>query len=278
MSAATAPAPASAARPRSSEGLGWRWPKFDRAALLVARRDFLAWAKYYKTSVLMNFGEPLTNLLALGFGLGTYVAKMNGDPFVDFIGPGLLAVTAMNAVTFDVTFEAYDRLNENGIYQAMITAPLSAEQIVGGELLWEAGRSLLYGGVFFVVLLVLGLVHSWWSLLLPLPLVAAGILFSAPGLLVATVARNHEQLFYYFSLVITPMFLFSGVFFPLAHMPGAVRLIIDLTPLFHVVNLVRAMVLGTMSSSLWTDALWVVGYMAALTLLPARVLARRLTR
>lgn len=259
-------------------GLGWQWPRFDHSALMVARRDFLAWVKYYKSSVLMNFGEPLTNLLALGFGLGTYVAKMNGDPFVDFIGPGLLAVTAMNAVTFDVTFEAYDRLNENGIYQAMITAPLSAAQIVAGELIWEAGRSLLYGAVFFVVLLALGLVHSWWSLLLPLPLVAAGVLFAAPGFLVATRAKNHEQLFYYFSLVITPMFMFSGVFFPLTHLPTAVRLAIEVTPLVHVVNIVRALVLGTVQPGIWVDALWVVGYIAVLTLLPARLLARRLTR
>ncbi len=278
MSAETAPTAAPAGQARAGGGLGWQWPRFDHAALMVARRDYLAWVKYYRSSVLLNFGEPLTNLLALGFGLGTYVAKMNGDPFVDFIGPGLLAVTAMNAVTFDVTFEAYDRLNENGIYQAMIAAPLSAAQIVGGELLWEAGRSLLYGTVFFIVLLALGLVHSWWSLLLPLPLVASGLLFAAPGLLVATWAKNHEQLFYYFSLVITPMFMFSGVFFPLTHLPTAVRVLMEATPLVHVVNIVRALLLGSVHAGLWLDAAWVVLYVVVLTLFPARILARRLTR
>jgi len=278
MSADAASAvPALGAEARAGAGLGWQMPRFNHRAFMVARRDFLAWAKYYRSSVLLNFGEPLTNLLALGFGLGTYVAKMNGDPFVDFIGPGLLAVTAMNAVTFDVTFEAYDRLNQNGIYQAMIAAPLSAAEIVGGEIVWEAARSLLYGAVFFSVLLVLGLVHSWWSLLLPLPLVAAGVLFACPGLLVATFAKNHEQLFYYFTLAVTPMFLFSGVFFPLAHLPAAVRLLIDVTPLFHVVNIVRALVLGTVGPGLWGDAAWVCAYCLALAALPARALARRLT-
>jgi len=258
-------------------GVRWPLPQFSHAALMVTRRDFLAWVKYYKSSVLLNFGEPLTNLLALGFGLGAYVAKMNGVPFVDYIGPGLLAVTAMNAVTFDVTFEVYDRLNENGIYQAMITAPLSAGEIVAGELLWEACRSLLYGTVFFIVLLALGLVHSLWALLLPIPLFVTGMLFASPGLLVATWAHNHEQLFYYFTLVVTPMFLFSGVFFPIAHLPGPVRFIIDLTPLYHVVNVTRALVLGRFTTSLWQDAMWVVGYAAILALFPARVLARRLT-
>ena len=78
---------------------GW-----SHGMLMVFRRNFLAWVKYYKSSILLNFGEPLTNLLALGFGLGAYVATMAGVPFVDFIAPGLLAVTAMNAVTFDMTF------------------------------------------------------------------------------------------------------------------------------------------------------------------------------
>ncbi len=256
---------------------GWPLPEFSHAAFMVARRDFLAWAKYYKSSVLLNFGEPLTNLLALGFGLGAYVAKMNGDPFIDFIGPGLLAVTAMNAVTFDVTFEAYDRLNENGIYQSMITAPLSAGEIVAGELLWEAGRSLLYGTMFFIVILALGLVHSLWALLLPLPLCATGMLFACPGLLVATWAKTHEQLFYYFTLVVTPMFLFSGVFFPIAHLPTQVQYVIDATPLYHVVNLIRGLILGHVHASLWVDAAWIVGYTLLLGLFPARALARRLT-
>ena len=247
-------------------------------ALMVFRRNFLAWSKYYKSSILLNFGEPLTNLLALGFGLGAYVAKMAGVPFIDFIGPGLLAVTAMNAVTFDMTFEAYDRLNENGIYQSMITAPLTVGQIVSGEYLWEGVRSLLYGMVFLLVLLALGLVKSWWAMLLPIPLFVTGILFAGPALWVASRASNHEQLFYYFTLIITPMFMFSGVFFPIAHLPTAVQDLIELTPLFHVVNVVRALVLGRFSASLFWDVFWIMGYTIVLGILPVKLLASRLAQ
>ena len=253
-------------------------PRWTQGAVMVFRRDFLAWAKYYKSSVIMNFGEPLTNLLALGFGLGTYVATMAGVPFVDFIGPGLLAVTAMNAVTFDMTFEGYDRLNENGIYQSMITAPLTVGQIVGGEYLWEGVRSLLYGVVFAVVLTALGLVKSWWALLLPFPLVVTGVLFSAPALWVACLAKNHEQLFYYFTLVITPMYLFSGVFFPITHLPPLVRDTIIITPLVHAVNIMRALVLGHFYRGLLWDGVWMLGYTVLLAFLPVRALARRLAR
>lgn len=253
------------------------WPQFSHGAVMVFRRNFLSWSKYYKSSLLLNFGEPLTSLLALGFGLGMYVAKMNGVPFVDFIGPGLLAVTSMNAVTFDTTFGAFDRLNINGVYEAMLTTPLSAGEIVGGEYLWEACRSLLYGVVFFLVLFVLGLVHSWWALLLPFPLLFTGALFSAPALYVATKAKNNEQLFYYFTLVITPMFMFSGVFFPLSKLPTLVRDLILLTPLVHVVNIVRALILGHLTVSLWGDAAVLLLYTVVLSALPATALKKRLT-
>lgn len=253
------------------------WPAFTRGAVMVFRRNFLSWAKYYKSSILLNFGEPLTNLMALGFGLGMYVAKMDGVPFVDFIGPGLLAVTAMNAVTFDTTFSAYDRLNVNGVYESMVTTPLSMGEIVGGEFLWEAARSLLYGSVFFVVLLALGLVHSWWAALLPLPLMLTGPLFTAPALFVATKAKNHEQLFYYFTLVITPMFMFSGVFFPLAKLPPWLRDLILMTPLVHVVDIVRALILGRVTPALGVDGAVLVAYTVVLSMLPATALKRRLT-
>jgi lipooligosaccharide transport system permease protein len=253
-------------------------PRFTRRALAVWWRDFLAWRHYYKSSVLLNFGEPVTNLLALGLGLGAYVASMDGVSFMTFIAPGLLAVTAMNAVTFDAAFEGYDRLNESGVYKGMITSPLLPGEIVAGELLWEATRSLLYGGIFLIVIAAFGLVHSLWALILPLPLLLVGMLFAAPALLVATLARNHENLFYYFTLVVTPMFMFSGVFFPIARLPAVVRDVVVALPLYHAVNLFRALILGRVHPVLWVDVAWLVGYTAVLCLLPTPGLRRRLTQ
>ncbi|MCL8208850.1 MAG: ABC transporter permease [Actinomycetia bacterium] len=253
-----------------------QWPCFNRQAAVVWYRNYLSWAKHYKSSVAMNFGEPLTNLAALGFGLGAYVAKMQGVPFVDFIAPGLLMVTAMNAVTFDMGWEAYDRLNDSRIYHGLIAAPLTPAELVGGELLWEMSRALLYGGGFFVVLLALGLVHSWWAIWLPVPLVAVGILFAAPALWVAAVARTQEQLFYYYTLVITPLFLFSGVFFPLGHLPGWVATVIRLLPLYHAVAVARGLMLGHVGWALVVHMAWVAAYAVVLTALPTGVVARRL--
>jgi lipooligosaccharide transport system permease protein len=252
-------------------------PGLLRAAAAVWWRDFVAWRKFWRSSILLNFGEPLTNLLALGVGLGAYVAVMQGVSFLQFIAPGLLAVTAMNAVTFDAGFDTYDKLNSSGVYAAMLTSPLTVPEIVLGEYLWEATRAILYGAVFFLVILAFGLVHSWWSLLVPLPLILFGVLFTAPALYVAAVARTHEQLFYYFSLVITPMFMFSGVFFPVAHLPWIVQDIIYILPLYHGVLLTRAMVLGQMTVGMIWQFVWLIAYAAILAYLPVRALARRLT-
>lgn len=252
------------------------WPTFNRKAVVVWYRNYLSWSKYYRSSILLNFGEPLTNLMALGFGLGAYVAKMNGMPFVDFIAPGLLVVTAMNAVTFDMGFEGYDRINDSQIYQGMVASPLSPAEIVGGEFLWEMTRSLLYGFGFFVVLLALGLVKSWWSLLLPVPLMLVGLLFAAPALWVASAARAHEQLFYYYTLVITPMYLFSGVFFPITHLPHWAGIIIVLMPLYHAVTMARDMVLGHVGMRDVVNGAWLVGYAVIFTAIPVRILKKRL--
>lgn len=257
-------------------GLPLVWPQWDRGAGVVFLRNFLAWRKYYRSSLLLNFGEPLAGLLALGFGLGSFLPTMAGVPFVAYIGPGLLAVTAMNAVSFDMGWEAYARLNENGVYHALIAAPLTVGQIVGGELLWEMFRAVVYGGVFLLVLAALGLVHSWWALAVPLPLACLGLVFGAPSLWVGALARTQEQLFFYYSLVITPLFLFSGVFFPLSALPAWAARVVQVTPLYHAVHLIRGLVLGHLGSAMEADALWLLAYAAGLAGVPGAALRRRL--
>lgn len=252
-------------------------PRFSRQALTVWYRNYLSWSRFYKSSILLNFGEPLTNLLALGLGLGAYVTTMQGMSFVQFIAPGLLAVTAMNAVTFDSGFEGYDALNNSGVFQAMIASPLTAGDIVGGQLLWEATRALMYGLVFAIVVALFGLVRSPWALALPLPLAVTGMLFASPALWVATRAKTHEHLFYYFTLVITPMFMFSGVFFPVTHLPQPLALLIEALPLYHAVHLMRTLLTAAPDPSSLVDMAWLVGYTLLLLLFPAKSLSRRLS-
>src|SRR5437868_7977196 len=133
--------------------------------LRVWYRHAVAWTRFYRTSILLNFVEPITGLVALGIGLGSYVHLINGISFLQFIAPGLVAVTAMNSVTFDSLFGTYNFLHENKVYPSMINAPLSVDDVVVGTVLWQATRSLIYGGTFLVIITLFGLVRHWTALL-----------------------------------------------------------------------------------------------------------------
>ncbi len=241
-------------------------------------REFIAWRRIYKTSVILNFGEPFLYLVAFGFVLGAYVRLGASQSYVAFVAPGLLAVTAMNAVTFDSLFGAWNKMHEKRIYEAMVTAPLTPQDVVLGEFFWQATRALLYGLTFAVVMLILGLIRSPWALLVPFVLLIMGPLFAAPALAWSAWMDNFDYLFYYIGLLITPMFFFSGIFFPLDRLPELARDLIWLSPLYHAATVCRALVDGTPHLGLLLD----VGYMVALAVLlaqaPLRVLSRRLLR
>ncbi|MDI6869926.1 MAG: ABC transporter permease [Bacillota bacterium] len=145
-------------------------------------------------------------------------------------------------------------LRTTGVYDAMATSPLSVGEIVGGELLWEATRSVLYGLIFLSVLALFGLVRSAWVLAL------------------------HEHLFFYFTLAITPMFMFSGVFFPVERMPGPLPRVVKALPLYHVVELARSLVLGGASAGDLIHLGWLLLLTLAALALPVPLLRRALNR
>lgn len=245
-------------------------------AMRVWFRHALSWLRFYRTSVVLNFVEPITGLLGLGLGLGSYVHLINGVTFLQFIAPGLIAVTSMNTVSFDSLFGTYNYLHENRVYPSMITSPLTVDDVVVGTILWEATRSLVFGGTFLLIITAFGLVHSWTALLVLPLLLLSGVLFACPAMAVAAIARVFDQMFYYISLVITPMFMFGGVFFPPSRLPHAVQWAIWVTPLYHVAHLSRAFVLGQMDANLWMDVLWLLAATALLLLLPTRLIRKKL--
>jgi lipooligosaccharide transport system permease protein len=135
---------------------------------------------------------------------------------------------------------------------------------------------VIYGGIFLLVITAFGLVHSFWALLVFPVLALSGIMFAAPALCVAAVAKAFEQMFYYITLVITPMYMFSGIFFPPDKLPEPVRKAIWFTPLYHVAHLVRSLVLGTVHPDLLIDVAWMIGFAFIALLFPAALIRRRL--
>lgn len=268
--------PQSAARPQVRRRL--HLPRFTRRSTAVWLHEFLSWRRFYKSSVLLNFGEPVLNLIALGWGLGAYISQMGEVSFLQFIGPGLLAVTAMNSVTFDICYEGFDRLHRTGLYTAMTSTSMEVEEVVGGQMLWSMTRSVLYGSIFLFVLLLFGLIESAWSFGIIVTLMLNGALFSLAGLIVVSVAKNYEHLFYYFSLIITPMFMFSGVFFPVERLPVFLQWLIQALPLYHFVEMNRALVSGQVDASILGHVAIVLAMIMVLALFPARLLRKALQR
>jgi lipooligosaccharide transport system permease protein len=254
-----------------------------RGTFRVWQRNMTIFRKYWKTLLLPNFFEPLLYLAALGLGLGTFIQRggIEGQSYVQFIAPGLLASNAMFAASFESTFNTYVKLKIQRTYDAIVTTPVNAEDVVAGEYLWAGTRAALYGTGFLAVLTVLGLafgeplITSWWALLIPPVLLMIGIMFSVTGTLFTSLIDRIDLFSYYFTLVVTPLFLFSGIFFPVEDFPAPVPQIAWFTPLYHAVNVCRALAVGP-TPAVVVDVAWILIFTAALALIPIHLMRRRL--
>jgi lipooligosaccharide transport system permease protein len=249
----------------------------SRYALSVWWRNFAMYRRTWKLNLLPNFFEPLLYLLSIGIGVGAYVSEMGGTSYVAFLAPGLVAVAAMNGASFEVTYNAFIRMNFEKTYAAMLTTPIQPDDVLAGEVLWAVTRATIYGACFWLVLAVLGLAPlpaSLWALpVLPI----TGLLFAAIGIAFSLRIPTIEPLTFYFTIFLTPLFLFSDVFFPLQErLSGAWLWLAEALPLLHPVRLVRHAFRGAWSPILLWDLAYVLGVSAALLLLAARVCRRRL--
>ncbi|WP_273842844.1 ABC transporter permease [Rubrobacter calidifluminis] len=263
---------------------GVRWPS-PRGSYRVWQREMTIFGKYWKTLTFPNFVEPMLYLAAMGLGLGAYIRQggIGGESYVQYIAPGLLASNAMFAASFESTYNTFVKLKIDRIFDAIVATPVNAEDVVAGEYLWAGTRSALYGTGFLAVLVAIGeiflsgnpLITSWWGLLIPPFLFLVGITFSVMGMLFTSLIERIDYYAYYFTLVITPLFLFSGIFFPVDNFPAPVPQIAWFTPLYHAVNVCRALAQGP-SSGTFGDLLWIVVFTALLAALPVRIMRRRL--
>jgi lipooligosaccharide transport system permease protein len=231
----------------------------------------------WKLNILPNFFEPLLYLLSIGIGVGAYVTQMGGTSYVAFLAPGLVAAAAMNGASFEVTYNAFVRMNFEKTYAAMLTTPIEPDDVLAGEVLWAMTRSFLYGGCFFVVIAAAGLAPlpaALWALpLIPL----TGLLFAALGITFSLRIPSIDLFSFYFTLFLTPLFLFSDIFFPLEErLSGPWLRVAELLPLLHPVRLMRAAFRGEFSPILLWDLAYILALSAALLWLASRVTRRRL--
>ncbi len=251
---------------------------FFRGAWRVAARNLVVWRTYAGASALGNFGEPLLYLVAMGYGLGRLVPELGGMSYAEFIAPGLVLSTVMYSATFEGTFGAYTRLETQGTFEAILATPITRLELVAGEILWGGLKAAFGAAAVLAVVAVFGLVPSWLGLLtIPLGLLA-GVMFTAMALVVTGLSHSYETFNYYFTLIVAPMFLFSGIFFPLEQMPAWVQGGAQALPLTHVVVLARALVRGTLALGDLIPLGATLGFTAVACVASAKLLARRLAR
>ncbi|MBI4489055.1 MAG: ABC transporter permease [Deltaproteobacteria bacterium] len=247
-------------------------------ALSVWRRNAAMYRRTWKWNILPNFFEPVFYLLSIGIGVGAYITEMGSTSYIAFLAPGLVCVAAMNGASFEVTYNIYVRLTFEKAYDAMLTTPIEPDDILAGEVLWAVTRACIYGGCFFIVLALAGLTPLPFALWV-LPLIPlAGLLFAAIGITFSLRIPNIDLFSFYFTLFLTPLFLFSDVFFPLKERLSEPWLwIAEVLPLLHPVRLARAAFRGEASPILLWDLAYLMGVSMLLLFWARRGVRQRLT-
>jgi len=198
--------------------------------------------------------EPLFYLLSVGLGLGVLVGKVAGPdgaliPYREFVAPGLLAVSSMNGAMYDSTFNIFFRLKYAKLYDSVLATPIRPAQVAVGEIGWALLRGTAYALAFTLVMACMGLVHSWWALFAVPVAVLIGFAFAAIGMTGTTYMKSWQD-FDYVILASTPLFLFSATFYPLSVYPRPVQVIVEWTPLYQGVVLLRDLVVGVVGPDL----------------------------
>jgi lipooligosaccharide transport system permease protein len=245
-------------------------------SLRVWQRNRDVFFKLWRTEVPGFFAEPILILLAMGVGLGTYVAL--GQSYLEFIAPGIVAAYAMFSASSECTYGSFVRMKFQRTFDAIIATPVNMEDVVAGEIFWGATRSLLTTLAILIVIAAFGLVHSPWALLtIPLS-VLAGLMFSSIALFFTSLSATIYTFNYYFTLFITPMFFFSGVFFPLDAFSPTVQKLCWISPLTPVANLSRALVSGHPGEGAWWGLVIIIGLTAIFFPLSLVMMRRRLLK
>ncbi len=255
-----------------------RLPRLSWRFIPVWQRNYLVWRKLAIPSILGNLADPMLYMLGLGYGLGRLLPDVGGMPYLTFLAAGTVAYTTMNAATFEVLYSGFSRMHVQRTWDAIMNAPLTLDDVMLGELSWAVAKSLLSGLAILAVIWGLGLYGHFWMTLWIIPVVAlVGFCFGGMGLVMNAVSPSYDFFLYYFTLVITPMVLLCGVFFPVSQLPPALQAVSAWLPLTHAIDLARPLVAGNRPDDIVLHTLALlgygtVGYVVALALTRRRLL------
>ncbi|MBF0343247.1 MAG: ABC transporter permease [Nitrospirae bacterium] len=234
----------------------------------LAKRIFAVWYRHmrvYTKNIFSNgfppFIEPLIFLSGIGLGLGKYIPQMGGVSYAGFLAPGLLVTTAMFTAAFECSFGTFIRMEFNKVYDGMLAAPISVEDLLVGEILWAGTKGFFFSFAVLCIIIAFGIMPISYSILVPFVGFLTGMMFGALSLFVTSYVKVISYFNFYFTGFLSPMFFFSGVVFPIENLPAPLIAFAEVLPLTHAVRLSRALCFRSFNPSLLLD----MGYMAAFT-------------
>jgi lipooligosaccharide transport system permease protein len=243
--------------------------------------------RVYTQNILSNgfppFLEPLIFLAGIGLGLGQYITEdIGGRSYIEFLAIGLLVTASMWTASFECTFGTFIRLEFQKVYDGMLAAPITANDLIIGEIFWAGSKGFFFS---FAVLTVMGAVSAFGSVVVPLPQALSapvigffnGMMFATLGLLVTSFVRTINHFNFYMTGLISPMFFFSGVVFEIDRLPKHIQPVAEIVPLTHSVRLMRSICgdPSTLLTNLW-DILYIVIFILVVGYFAVRRLKKRL--
>ena len=247
------------------------------------RRLYSVWFRHmrvYTRNLLSNgfppFVEPLVFLAGIGLGLGSYIAEMDGVPYVEYLATGLLVTTAMWTAAFECSYGTFIRLEFEKVYDGMLAAPLTAENLIVGEIIWAGTKGLFFSFAVLCVLSLFGILRLPHALAAPVVGFFTGVMFGVLSLWITSFVKTINHFNFYMTGLLSPMFFFSGVVFPVSQLPPAVQWVAEVIPLTHSARLVRAICTERLSVVLLWDVAYIMVFIAVVGVLAVRRLRRRL--
>jgi len=252
-------------------------PSLTQRLFSVWYRHVRVYTKNLVSNGLPPFLEPLLFLAGVGLGLGKYITQnMDGLSYIDFLGTGLLVTAAMFTAAYECTYGTFIRLEFEKVYDGMLAAPMTVNDLIVGELLWVGTKGFFFSFAVLCILSAFKIITLPYGLLAPLVGFLTGVMFGTLSLLVTSFVKTINHFNFYFTGLISPMFFFSGVVFPVENLPAFVRPLAELVPLTHSVRLVRAVCQNHYRPFLLLDLLYVVAFIAVVGFLAIRRLRKRL--
>jgi lipooligosaccharide transport system permease protein len=239
-------------------------------------RHVLVYTRNIVSNGLPPFMEPLVFLAGVGLGLGKYIVSMDNLPYVQFLASGLLVTSAMYTSAFECSYGTFIRLEFDKVYDGMMSAPITASDLITGEILWAGTKGCFFSFAVLVMISAFGIVAPGASLLAPGVGFLTGVMFGALSLLITSYVRTINHFSFYFTGILSPMFFFSGVVFPVANLPRLLQPLAWIMPLSHPVALARALCTGRFHASLWLNLLYILALTAVTGFFAIRRLRRRL--